>query len=251
MQVYFEESGGNNLKKTQFPTFERFGSLGDPHPLGFLHDWPDMVARRLGYYALFDYYPPAVPIGVATKVGRIAANGFTKIWEPKWLYMPRGQGDTSWGSSLMATSWTSYYPVDTFLGGSAAGGNAVAVVDRDFVIVGNNNKPVSAGNNRVVYSVNYAVAFTTDLFSSDIVGVRILPTNAPPPLLAAAPSGPTGFPDARVTMRHLIANGTFIDHAQVRVDDPLTGEVLATTVSAVTTTLRGARINRQVLDVLP
>jgi prepilin-type N-terminal cleavage/methylation domain-containing protein len=270
------------------PRYEQYGCIGfavdayqlpavggTPDPTrAFLHEWSDRLATRLGFYAMFDYLPAGSPIGVATGSSRIPKNVSSvlttctiPIWEPYWLYgddrrlnasgLPV-QGSLRDGVSLRVSDpdqglETSYYPMDAFLGwdpkGRGASGdtneswNVVAVISRDFSI-GASGSRIEAGLNRRVIRD----AGMINLFGSDIPARRLLPVGAPSPWQQSAPSGPDGWPDLRVTARRMLMHGTPLEHIVVRIDDPLTGESLVATLAAVTTTLRGARMNRGLDD---
>lgn len=221
----------------QLPDWERFGKRGDPvAERGFLHDWPYHLYARIGMYGLIDYMPPGIPIGIADPTSR-DVNGVT-IWEPSWLYPFTFMRDVP-----------SEYPMTGSLGRE----QSVVVVTND---LGTGATPVTQSYNRQIYfSVDRNTPYSVRnplyrFFSADVAPVRILPSDAPSSMVSSAPVGPQDWPQVEVATYRLIRRGVHHNLAVIRLQDPLTGEMLATTVSAVSTTLRGARIERG-LDVLP
>ncbi len=183
--------------------------------------------------------PPGVPIAVAT-VGSRTPSGVTgvQIHDVDWLYPIR----------VKSREYCDY-PLTAMLGGE----QAVAVITSD---LGSGVTPVTSGYNRRVYqSSDVFSTIQPDnpfkrLFAADIAALRILPVDAPPPASSSAPVGPQDWPQVEVAVYRLIRRGVHHNLGVIRVQDPISGESLATTISSIATTLRGARVERG-LDILP
>lgn len=228
----------------QLPQWVQFGSRGDPVPdRAFLHRWPYYVFEQLGMYGLVDYMPPGIPIGLADMSSRTVNS--VAIWEPSWLYPFEFISDPSGYTNLVPSE----YPMTGSLGRE----QSVVIVSND---LGSGATPVTQLYNRkIYYSTNRNTAYTNRnplyrFFTADVAPVRILPADAPSSMASAAPVGPVDWPQVEVATYRLIRRGVHHNLAVIRIQDPMTGEMLATTVSAVCTTLRGARAERG-LDVLP
>ncbi|MBN8523776.1 MAG: hypothetical protein J0M02_00230 [Planctomycetes bacterium] len=228
----------------QLPQWVQFGSRGDPvADRAFLHRWPYYLFEQLGMYGMIDYMPPGVPIGLADMSSRTV--NAVAIWEPSWLYPFELISDT--------TGYTNLVPSEYPMTGSLGREQSVVIVSND---LGSGATPVTQLYNRKVYYASNRNSTLTNknalyrFFTADVAPVRILPADAPSSMASSAPVGPVDWPQLEVASYRLIRRGVHHNLAVIRLQDPMTGEMLATTVSAVSTTLRGARIERG-LDVLP